>query len=448
MKNLPLLLKLPLIFCWALCCYVIAQSLSSEAQQTIGLTILLLCAGLWMSEIIPLPVTALLVPVLAYATHIFDATEAMASFSHPIIFLFMGGFTLAALLQEYRIDRWLAGKVTYLAGNRLWPSIWFFLAITTLLSMWMSNTSTTAMMLPVAMGLIDKKYPRMRMLVILGTAYAANIGGLATLIGSPPNAIASAALDLDFIGWLRIGLPATLILFPVILIVLWCVIRPETDAELNSLHADQQPMQWTPKARGAIVLFLLTVFAWIFSRPLSEALGVKGLDYMIAVLVTALAPGLGLLPWKKLERHIDWGILILFGGGLCLGTILSQTGTSAMLAQELFSTMSDAPGWLLVLVAIGAMVFLTEFTSNTGSAAIMIPIMVAIASEFDPAIMVPLVFGVGIAATCAFMLPVATPPNALAYGTGEVRQSVMLRAGFLLNIIAIPILWMLVMELS
>jgi sodium-dependent dicarboxylate transporter 2/3/5 len=448
MKNIPTFLKCLIILVWFFFCYEISQLLFIEGQQSSALAILLLCAGLWMSEIIPLPVTALLVPVLAYFTRIFDITEAMASFSHPIIFLFMGGFTLAALLQEYGIDRWLAGKVTQLTGGRLWPSVIFFFAITSLLSMWMSNTSTTAMMLPVALGLIDKKYPRMRVLLILGTAYAANIGGLATLIGSPPNAIAGAALGIDFIGWLRIGLPATLILFPIVVIILWCVIKPETDAEVNAPHADQQGMQWTIRAKGAIALFLITVLAWIFSRSLSEAFGFKGLDYMIGVFVTALAPGLGLLSWRKLERHIDWGILILFGGGICLGAILSQTGTSAIIAQELFSTISQAPGWLLVLVAIAAMVFLTEFTSNTGSAAIMVPIMAAIAVEFDPSIMIPLLFGVGIAATCAFMLPVATPPNALAYGTGEIKQSVMLTSGLLLNLIAIPIIWILVMILS
>ncbi|MCP3670675.1 MAG: SLC13/DASS family transporter, partial [Gammaproteobacteria bacterium] len=384
----------------------------------------------------------------AYVTQLFSAAEAMAPFAHPIIFLFMGGFTLAALLQEYRIDHWLASKVTFLTGNRLWPSVFLFLSITTLLSMWMSNTSATAMMLPVALGLIDNRYPRMRMLLILGTAYAANIGGLATLIGSPPNAIASAALDMDFIGWLRVGLPATVLLFPIVILVLYFVIRPELNAEINALHDEKQPMEWSPKAKGAIALFLLTVLMWVFSRPISDALGLKGMDYMVAVLVTALAPGLGLLEWKKLEHHIDWGVLILFGGGLCLGAILSQTGTSSMLAQELFSAMAESPGWLLILAAIATMVFLTEFTSNSGSAAIMVPVAMAIALEFDPSIMIPLVFGVGVAATCAFMLPVATPPNALAYGTGEVRQRVMLKAGVLLNLIAIPLLWGLVMTLS
>ncbi len=440
MRDLPLFL----IAAWALICYVSGSWFASDPQQIIGLFLLLLFAGLWMSEIIPQPVTALMVPALAYTTQLLDSREALAPFASPIIFLFMGGFTLAALLREYRIDYWLASKVTRLTGNRLWPSIILFFAICSLLSMWMSNTAATAMMLPIALGLIDERYPRMRILAILGTAYAANIGGLATIIGSPPNAIAGAALELDFIGWLRVGLPATLILFPVVVLVLYLVIRPEQDAELSIKHTDEHPVEWSNKALGSIALFFCTVLLWIFSRPISQSLGLEKMDYMVALLATALAPALGLISWKKLEQQIDWGILLLFGGGLCLGVVLSQTGSSALIAHQLFNAISTAPGWLLVLTAIAMMVFLTEFTSNTGSAAIMVPIMVAIAVEFDPQIMLPLVFGVGIAATCAFMLPVATPPNALAYGTGEIPQRTMLKAGFILNLCAIPLLWLLV----
>lgn len=143
-----------------------------------------------------------------------------------------------------------------------------------------------------------------------------------------------------------------------------------------------------------------------------------------------------------------WGILLLFGGGLCLSLILSETGTSVWLAQTLLAGLGDAPGWLLIMAGIALMIFLTELASNTGSAAILVPVIYALAQQFDPAISYALVFGVGIAATCAFMLPVATPPNALAYGTGAIRQGQMLRAGLLLNLAAIPLLWAMVTLLA
>jgi sodium-dependent dicarboxylate transporter 2/3/5 len=393
-----------------------------------------------MTELLPLAVTALLVPLLAYFTHLLDAKAAMASFANPIIYLFMGGFTLAALLHIHHIDRWLARGVIKLAGGRLWPTILLFLFTTSLLSMWMSNTSTTAMMLPIALGLVSNNYPRMQTFVVLGTAYAANIGGLATLVGSPPNIIAANALNMDFTDWLQIGLPVSLSLFPVVLVIIYLVIRPEHQAQLNQ-QLENQPMQWTISAQLAAGLFLLTVFMWIFSHPIN-LLGVKHMDAMVGVMVTLLAAGLGLVSWQQLEKHTNWGILLLFGGGLTLSTILSQTGTSALIAHGLFGYLADAPLWLLIFSAVTLMIFLTELTSNTGSAAILVPIMLSIANTFSPESKYPLVLGVGIAATCAFMLPVATPPNALAYGTGLVKQRQMISAGFLLNCFAIAVIWL------
>ena len=448
MKHLSLPIKLAIIAAWILLTYMTAGALVGEGPQQLGLFILLAAAGLWMSEIIPLPVTALLVPATAYFSNLMPAAEALAPFSSTIIFLFMGGFTLAAVLHAHGIDQRLAAQVLKLGRGHLWPTLIGFFATVSFLSMWMSNTATTAMMLPIALSLVDHAHPRTRAFAVLGTAYAANIGGLATVVGSPPNAIAARTLGLDFVSWLQVGLPVTLAMFPLVLAALWLVLRPDRESAKIQL-IDVRSHRWDPGAIGAVILFIGAVCAWSFSSVITRWLGLgKSFDAVVGLSITALAPLLGLITWPKLQREINWGILLLFGGGLCLSAILQQTGTSVWLAQSLLGDLANAPGWLLIMACIALMIFLTELASNTGSAAILVPVIYALAQEFNPAISYALVFGVGIAATCAFMLPVATPPNALAYGTGAVRQDQMLRAGLILNLAAIPLLWIMVSLLA
>ena len=183
MKDMSLLKKILTIALWVLFSYIFSSTFVDTAAIQDGLFILFVCAGLWMSEIIPLPVTALLVPVIAYFFKILSPVAAMAPFSNTIIFLFMGGFTLAALLNKHGIDLWLADRVIRLAGGSLWLSLIGFYGVTSILSMFISNTATTAMMVPIAVSLIDKQFPRMRTMLILGTAYVANIGGNGTVVG-------------------------------------------------------------------------------------------------------------------------------------------------------------------------------------------------------------------------------------------------------------------------
>ena len=445
MNQMDLSKKLIVILLWGLFSYFVSQLLVDAENTQKGLLVLLLCAGLWMTEIVPLPVTALLVPVISYFMGILSPKEAMAPFSSTIIFLFMGGFTLAALLNKHGIDRWLADKVTTMSNGNLWVSVVGFFAVTSFLSMWMSNTATTAMMIPIAIALVDKTYPRMRTMIILGTAYSANIGGNGTAVGSPPNGLAVSALDIDFFTWFKVGFPTALVMFPLVIIALWLMIKPEKDAKVNRL-SDHNSMNWSPEAKGTIALFLFTVICWIFSSQIGASLGLKNFDRMIAILITALAPAFKLITWKELEDKIGWGILLLFGGGLCLSVVLGETGTSLWLATALINSISTP--WIIIFACIALMVFLTELSSNTGSAAILIPVMMALSNQFDPAVTYALVFGVGLAANCAFMLPVATPPNALVYGTGYIGQKDMIKTGIILNIFSIFVVYSMVTLLT
>ena len=439
MINMSLSKKLLTITLWVVFSYMFSSAIVDSASTQDGLFILLVCAGLWMSEIISLPVTALLVPVLAYFFKILSPVEAMAPFSNTIIFLFMGGFTLAALLNKHGIDLWLADRVIRLAGGSLWFSVIGFFGVTSILSMFISNTATTAMMVPIAVSLIDKKFPRMRTMLLLGTAYAANIGGNGTVVGSPPNAIAAAALDISFYEWFKVGFPTLLFMFPLVVLSLWYVIKPEKDAYVNRI--DSKNFNWTSTAKGAIGLFLFTVICWIFSSQISDILGLKKFDHMIAILITALAPAFGLITWKDLEKKIGWGILIIFGGGLCLSSVLGATGTTAWIASSIFNSINTAPLWVILVVSITMMVLLTELSSNTGSAAILVPVMFALSDQFSPEFAFAMVFGIGLAANCAFMLPIATPPNALVYGTGYIEQKEMLKTGMLLNIFSVIVVF-------
>ena len=445
MNQMALPKKLIVILLWGLFSYLVSQLLVDAENTQKGLLVLLLCAGLWMTEIVPLPVTALLVPVISYFMGILSPKEAMAPFSSTIIFLFMGGFTLAALLNKHGIDRWLADKVTTMSNGNLWVSVVGFFAVTSFLSMWMSNTATTAMMIPIAIALVDKTYPRMRTMIILGTAYSANIGGNGTAVGSPPNGLAVSALDIDFFTWFKVGFPTALVMFPLVIIALWLMIKPEKDAKVNRL-SDHNSMNWSSEAKGTIALFLFTVICWIFSSQIGASLGLKNFDRMIAILITALAPAFKLITWKELEDKIGWGILLLFGGGLCLSVVLGETGTSLWLATALINSISTP--WIIIFACIALMVFLTELSSNTGSAAILIPVMIALSNQFDPAVTYALVFGVGLAANCAFMLPVATPPNALVYGTGYIGQKDMIKTGIILNIFSIFVVYTMVTLLT
>ncbi len=414
---------------------VIYWGLDLDQQLRLGMAVLAGIATLWITETFHVTVTALLIPILAVVSGTFNVTEALENFADPIIFLFLGGFALAAALHRQGLDARLAARVIGIAKGRLDLACLLLFAVTTVLSMWVSNTATTAMMLPLGLGLLaDHPYSenqRTYWFVLLGIAYSANIGGIGTLVGSPPNAIAAAATGLGFTDWLVFGLPTAAAMFPVVVTVLWWTLRPGFPDQRVATEqvAPMQAGQWL-----TLVVFLLTVSLWLFSKLLAQGLGIeKGFDSVVAIAALILLTALRLVDWKDINDAVDWGVLLLFGGGLTLSALLKTTGTSIFLAKSLIGLMHGAPLFLFLLAVTGFVVMLTEIASNTASSALLVPIFVSVAEAMGlPTAAMAVV--IAIAASCAFMLPVATPPNAIVFGTGFVPQSRMMRVGLMLNI--------------
>jgi sodium-dependent dicarboxylate transporter 2/3/5 len=406
-----------------------------------GLALFVLIGALWMTQALHLSVTALLVPLLAVLAGLMDLRTALASFAHPIIFLFLGGFALAAALQRQGLDRALAVAVLRLAAGRRDAAVALLFALTALLSMWISNTATAAMMLPLALGLLsDKDGPGERAFVLLGVAYSASIGGIGTLVGSPPNAIAAAQAGIGFAEWMRIGVPLVLLLLPLMAGVLFLMLRPRLSAQTQLRAEDAVPLPWTRAQRVTLIVFGLTAAGWLGATPLGRALGITAdVDSVIAVAAIVALVATGALGWPDIERRTQWGVLLLFGGGLALSEVMATSGASRFMAGALTAALQDAPTLLLLLAVVAFVVFLTELVSNTASAALLVPIFLGVAASLG---LPPPLFAVAIAvsASCAFMLPVATPPNAIVYATEQVPQATMMRCGLVLNGVCIVVI--------
>ena len=414
-----------------------------------GFALLVFIAFLWLTETLQVTLTALLVPIVAVVLQILTLPQALSHFANPVLYLFLGGFALAAALHRQQLDSYLALRMIHLAGGRLSRAVWLLFLASGLLSMWISNTATVAIMLPLALGLLND-IDRQRQLnthtfVLLGVAYSASLGGMGALVGSPPNAIAAAYAHLGFFDWMRFGVPVMLILWPLALVILYLLLRPNLQHQLSvAVDVDQPEWVWTRMRRLTLLIFGVTVLAWVFSQPLSRLLGnLDQFDSLVAMVAIVVVGASGVASWPDIERQTEWGVLLLFGGGLCLSAVLQVSGTSAFLAQQMVSLFGGAPSWLVVLVIATFVVFLTELASNTATAALMVPLFAPIASSLglSPVVMSVMV---ALAASCAFMLPVATPPNAMVFATGRVPQRQMMRVGLVLNIFCSLVLTLLV----
>jgi sodium-dependent dicarboxylate transporter 2/3/5 len=419
---------------------ILLNTLPMEPQVVTGFSILVFVGILWLTEALHVSITALLVPILAVAFGVFETPAALSNFANPIIFLFLGGFALAAALHAQRLDVAIANKVLVLARGQLKYAVLMMFAVAAGLSMWISNTATTAMMLPLVLGMLSQLDPqqhrRTYVFVLLGVAYCSSIGGIGTLVGSPPNAIAAAQANLNFIGWMKLAMPISLILLPVAMVVLYAVVKPNLN---HRFEADVEPMQWTSARIATLIIFAFTALCWIFSGPLNKMLGgLAKFDSIIAINAIILVALFGVVRWRDIERTADWGVLLLFGGGLCLSAVLKATGTSVFLANSIGDFLQQVGPFLSLMCIVAFVVFLTEFASNTASAALLVPVFAAIAESLgvSPVVLATII---AVSASCAFMLPVATPPNAIVFGSGHIQQKDMMRAGLWINLSCILI---------
>ena len=416
----------------------------------------------WVTEAIPIPATALLPLVLFPLLGILSIDAAAAPYANPVIYLFLGGFLIAAAMQRWDLHKRIALMVILWVGTEPVRLVGGFMLATGFLSMWVSNTATAVMMLPIGLSVIHRALPpvdgvprnpgesNFAVALMLGIAYAASIGGLATLIGTPPNALLAGymretyGVQIGFGQWMLLGVPLVLVGLPLSWIILTKVAYPiklkgipggaeSIRLELRKLGA------WTAGEKRVAVVFASAALLWIF-RPLIEAWAPGLSDTGIAIgaaLVLFLLPvdlsrGRFVLEWQD-ARALPWDVLVLFGGGLSLAAAISATGLAEWIGEAL-AGLQVLPTIGLILAVTLVVIFLTELTSNTATAAAFLPILgsLAIGIGENPLL---LTVPAALAATCAFMMPVATPPNAIVYGSSFVSIPQMARAGLYLNLL-------------
>lgn len=431
MRNLNLAIAIALFFG--------IEALAGGAVGS-GLALLATIAWLWVSEALHVSVTALLVPLLAAVTGLLPFDEALRQFAAPVIFLFLGGFALAAGLHRQGLDVRIAAWVIARAGQRLGRAARWLFWLTALLSMWISNTATAAMMLPLALGLLSplpyESHRSTYAYVLLGVAFAANIGGMGTLVGSPPNAIAAANVGMDFADWLLWGIPLVLVLMPLMELALRWTLKPELSARVEAPVGGTG--DWGAPQSLMLGVFALTVALWVFGAPLAVISGLgRGFDAAVALFALFLLHGLRLASWDDIDRSAEWGVLLLFGGGLTLSRVLSDSGAAAWIAAQFGEPLAMLPAVLCLALVILFAMAITEVTSNTASAALLVPLFLQLAPGLPGE---PLAVLVASAASCAFLLPVATPPNAIVYGSGKLPQRTMIRGGLGVSAVAFPVL--------
>jgi len=429
--------------------------LSSEAWRTA--LVALLMAVWWMTEAIPIPVTALAPIVLFPLLNIEDVKATAAPYAHPLIFLFMGGFILALAMQRSGLHRRLALRIIAVLGGKPRSIVAGFMIATAFISMWVSNTATTLMMLPIGLSVIDinrgrigeTEMHRFSLVLLLGIAYSASIGGLGTLIGTPPNALLAAVMEetfhqsISFVQWMGFGVPLAVLGLAIAYVLLNHVLYPvriDNFGGSEFIHDELEQLgPMTVFEKRVAALFLFTAIMWM-SRPLLQKI-VPGLsDAGIAIfsaILTFIIPaekagGESLMRWPEALK-LPWGILLLFGGGLSLAHTISASGLSGWIGEQM-NALSSMPIFLITGLAVLLVIFLTELTSNTATAATFLPIMAALAVSLGVHPMI-LTAPAAAAATCAFMLPVATPPNAIVYGSGEIKMQNMVKTGLVLNLV-------------
>ncbi len=431
----------------------------------------------WLAEPVPLPVTSLLPALLFPLTGIADAKAALAPYADPLIFLFLGGFLLSNAVRKWELHRVFALRILALTGRGAGRLVGGVMAVTAFISLWLSNAATAVLMLPVALSIAERPGvdANLRKCLVLGVAYGATIGGMGTLIGTPPNLFVASflaqhhAYQLDFLRWMMFGMPVVLIVLPFTWWVLtrYCFPLAAThDVELDAHQFDSGAL--ARGARRTLVVFSVAAACWMF-RGLLVELEIAGLRPLAALTDTgiALAAALTLfllgsgqrdaagresrlLDWDD-AKSLPWGTLLLFGGGLSLAAAISATGVDRALGALIAGVPVLAP-WMMIALIATTVVLVSEIASNIATAAAMTPLLVAAAPALG---LTPATVAIvtGLAASSAYMMPVGTAANALAYGTGALRMRDMVRAGFLVNLASIAVItlvgvWLLPLVLT
>jgi solute carrier family 13 (sodium-dependent dicarboxylate transporter), member 2/3/5 len=404
---------------------------------------------LWIFEIIPIYVTALLPFILGVPLGILDTKQLALSYGDKNVFLFLGGFILALSLEKWHVHKQVAKIIIHIVGYSKPRILLGFLLSTAILSMWISNTATALMMLPMAMAVLTSlpkkdQDGKFALFLMLSIAYAASIGGMGTLVGSPPNIQMAGILDksfgvqVDFFDWMKIGVPIAVIMIAIVYAVFYFSMGAERKESPEDFKLEKKP--WTKNQIRVSLIFTFVVVLWIFKKSIIEFTGFPYGDEGAAILgslLLFLIPGedkTSLLNWKDTEK-LPWGILLLFGGGLALASALEVNGVIDYLTS-FFDTFKSWDYFFLLTVLIAVAIFGTEFMSNLALVTVFIPIIGAFAQESQYDI-IQLCVPVTLAASCAFMLPIGTPPNAIVFSSGKITIAQMARIGVVFNILAL-----------
>ena len=417
-------------------CVLIYLPIFTNYQAQQALAVVAMVAILWVTEAIPLPLTGLLIPVIAISMQLVSPGEGFKEFANPILFLFMGGFVLAGALSRHALDKMLAQKLIRLARGNFYRSAVLLMLATALIASWVSNTSSVAMMIPLGLGMLalvkKNTISAESKFLMLGIAYSANIGGIITMISSPPNAIGAEILNITFFDWMKYSIPIFLICFPVMVIILTLYFKPDKKMSIGKMVFEKKA---DAPFKMLLFIFLLTVALWMMEGVLSPLLHIaSSYNSLVAILAIFLLFITRVLTWEEIIKSINWEILLLFGGGLTLGMIIDESGLGAMLIAKISSLVSIVPMFVFLFAIVIFTVILTEFMSNTASAAMILPLLFSLANEMQINPMI-LVFPATIAASFGFMLPAGTPPNAMVFSSGFVPQKDMIKAGLMINII-------------
>lgn len=424
------------------------DGLSAEGKAVMACTIWI--AYWWITEAVELPVTSILPIVIFPLSGALPLADTTTSYGNPFIFLFLGGFVVGLAIEKWNLHKRIAYKIIEKIGTSERKVLLGFMMATAFLSMWISNTATSIMMLPIGVSVATQFAGKDQFgkNLMLGIAYSASIGGMATLIGTPPNIILAGVVkesmnfEISFVDWMLFATPFSAVL----LILCWLYLsRNLSKGSRNQFAFHPEPLgKISLPEKRVLIIFTLIAFLWI-TRTFIWNKFLPQLDDTIIAITGALLMFMipsgerkgNLMDWKT-AKHLPWDVLLIFGAGLAIAKGFSQTDLTTWLAKQ-FAQINLLPA-LILLIIIAAINFLTEITSNTATASIMLPLLfsLSISMHIDS---LSLLIGAALAASCAFMLPVATPPNAIVFSSGKIKIQDMIRTGIMLNIVSILLIF-------